>query len=75
MMRHLILTGALCAILLGSFPHCREAWAIGSTGNLPVFRMNNAAFASELCMWARHGRICAHETACSSAEYQKGRCL
>ena len=75
MAKHLVLTGALCAILSSAFPHCRDGRPIASTGDLPVYRMNTAIFADELCAWTRHGRVCVHETACSFTEYQKGRCL
>jgi len=64
-----------CAALSDTFPHCGNGRAAFAPGSLPVYRMNNSAFQGELCMWGPHGRVCAHETACSSAEYAKGRCL
>ena len=70
--RHLVLIDALCAILSNAFPHCGNRQAAFAPNTLPVYRMNNTAFAGEACMWGPHGRICAHETTCSRAEYAKG---
>lgn len=74
-MRHLILTTGLCAILSSAFPYCRDARPIASTDDLPVHRMNTAAFADELCAWTKHGRVCVNEVARSPVEYAKGPML